>query len=203
MEAGNLIAVLRESADAHLEHESLQPYGTVVVELPDGREMPIETSWFRFLGDMHIRLLFDSPTELQTASPQDLQRLQLQPEQAVQVAVANLRRTYGEPDVQPWPGGLTRVLGRADDYNSSYFLDREFWQGLQARHPKGLVVAVPQRGGLLYAPADDDDAVALLRFSAVALYTSARRERVSSALYLFRDGRWSVFQPPLGAAPRQ
>ena len=77
--ADNLIAVLRESAQVHLEHESLQPYGTVIVELPDGRELSVETSWFHYLGDMHIRLVFDSRTELQSASPGDLERVQLQP----------------------------------------------------------------------------------------------------------------------------
>lgn len=125
-EAGSLIAVLRESAGSNQDRETLQPYGTVHVQLPDGGEAELETSWFRYVGDMHIRLVFDSKAHLQGASPDDLDRLRLDPQQAVQLAVANLRRTYGEPEVQPWRGGLMRVLGRADDLNSSYFLDRAF-----------------------------------------------------------------------------
>ncbi|TFZ00532.1 hypothetical protein EZ313_18915 [Ramlibacter henchirensis] len=194
---GNLLAVLRESSGINQDRETLQPYGTLRAQLPDGSEVELETSWFRYVGDMHIRLVFDSAAHLQSASPEDLDRLQLEPEQALQLAVANMRRTYGEPTVRPWRGGLMQVLGRADDLNSSYFLDRTFWQSLEARHAKGLVVAVPQRGGLLYAPADDDEAVAALRFSVAALYASANRSRVSSALYLFREGRWSVFQSPM------
>jgi len=201
--AGNLMAVLRESRGTLEPQETLEPYGAVVVELPDGREVEVETSWFRYVGDMHIRLVFDSATELHSASPQDLTRLRLEPHAALQLAVANLRRTYGEPAVQPWSGGLMRVVGRADDLNSSYFLDRPFWQSVQKEHPAGVVVAVPQRGGLLFAPAQDEEAVAALRFSAVALYSAAPRQRVSSALYLFRNGNWSVFQPPLGAPRAQ
>lgn len=196
--AGNLLAILRGSDRGNQPQETLQPYGKLVAALPDGREVELELSWFRYVGDMHIRLVFDSRTELQSASPGDLQRLQLAPEQAVQVAVQNMRRTYGEPRVQPWQGGLMQVLGRADDLNSSYFLDRPFWRALEARHPQGLVAAVPVRGGLLYAPAANQDAVAALHFSATALYASSARRRVSSALYLFKDGHWSVFQPPLG-----
>lgn len=196
--AGNLMAVLRESAGTNEPQETLTPYGTLRAELPDGREVELETSWFRYVGDMHIRLVFDSRTQLQSASPEDLDRLRLDPQHAVQLAVANLRRVYGAPVTKPWPGGLTQVLGRADDLNSSYFLDRPFWQSLEKLHPKGIVVAVPQRGGLLYAPADDDEAVAALRFSATAIYASSARSRVSSALYLFRAGHWTVFQPPLG-----
>ena len=198
-EAGNLMAVLRESDGGSEPQETLKPFGKVRVELADGREVELETSWFRYVGDMHIRLVFDSRTQLQSASPDDLERLRLDPQHAVQLAVANLRRVYGEPVSKPWPGGLMQVVGRADDLNSSYFLDRPFWQSLEAQHPRGVVVAVPQRGGLLYAPADDQDAVAALSFSATAIYASSARSRVSSALYLFRGGHWSVFQRPLAA----
>ncbi|MGZ5847719.1 MAG: hypothetical protein ACXWJJ_09615 [Ramlibacter sp.] len=196
-QASNLMAVLRESAGANEPQETLQPYGTLRAQLPDGSEVELETSWFRFVGDMHIRLVFDSRAQLQSASPDDLDRLRLDPLHAVQLAVANLRRVYGEPVSKPWSAGLMQVVGRADDLNSSYFLDRAFWQSLESQHPAGVVAAVPQRGGLLYAPADDDDAVAALRFSATAIYASSSRSRVSSALYLFHDGHWSVFQPPL------
>jgi hypothetical protein len=194
---GNLMAVLRESAGANEQEETLQPFGTLRAELPDGSEVELETSWFRYVGDMHIRLVFDSSTQLQSASPDDLDRLRLDPEHAVQLAVANLRRVYGAPVSKPWTAGLMQVVGRADDLNSSYFLDRPFWQSLEARYARGVVVAVPQRGGLLYAPADDEEAVAALRFSATAIYASSSRSRVSSALYLFHGGHWSVFQPPL------
>ena len=196
-ERGNLMAVLRESAGANEQEETLQPFGTLRAELPDGSEVELETSWFRYVGDMHIRLVFDSSTQLQSASPDDLDRLKLDPEHAVELAVANLRRVYGDPVAKPWTAGLMQVVGRADDLNSSYFLDRPFWQSLEARYAKGVVVAVPQRGGLLYARADDEEAVAALSFSATAIYASSSRSRVSSALYLFRDGHWSVFQPPL------
>ena len=60
----------------------------------------------------------------------------------------------------------------------------------------GVVAAVPRRGGLVFARADDDSAVATLRFSAAALFASNEGTRISSGLYLFKDGRWSVFQPP-------
>jgi hypothetical protein len=194
---GNLMAVLRESAGANEQEETLQPFGTLRAELPDGSEVELETSWFRYVGDMHIRLVFDSSTQLQSASPDDLDRLRLDPEHAVQLAVANLRRVYGAPVSKPWTAGLMQVVGRADDLNSSYFLDRPFWQSLEARYAKGVIVAVPQRGGLLYAPAEDEEAVAALRFSVTAIYASSSRSRVSSALYLFHGGHWSVFQPPM------
>lgn len=194
--AANLLVVLRESRGENKQDESLRPFGIVRVSLADGREIELETSWYQYLGDMHIRLVFDGGQTMQSASPEDLQRLQLSPEDALKLAIANLRRVYGAPAAQPWSGRLMQVLGGATDLNSSYFLDRDFWRELQAVHPEGLVVAVPRRGGLVYAPVSDETAVTSLRFSAAALYAGGPGARLSSALYLFKDGRWSVFQPP-------
>jgi uncharacterized protein YtpQ (UPF0354 family) len=194
--ARNLLVVLRESRGENKQDESLEPFGAVRATLADGREIELETSWYQYLGDMHIRLVFDGGQTIQSVSPDDLRRLQLTPEEALRVAIANLRRVYGAPAAQPWSGRLMQVLGGATDLNSSYFLDREFWQELQAVHPEGLVVAVPRRSGLVYAPVSDEVAVTSLRFSAAALYAGGPGARLSSALYLFKDGRWSVFQPP-------
>ena len=194
--AGNLLVVLRESQGENKQDESLAPFGRVTARMPDGRRIEFDTSWYQYLGDMHIRLVFDGGQSMQSASPDDLTRLQLSPEQALELAIANLRRVYGPPAVQPWGGGLMQVRGSSSDLTSSYFLDRELWQELQARYPEGLVAAVPRRGGLVYAPVSDEAAIASLRFSAAALYAGGPGTRLSSALYLFKDGRWSVFQPP-------
>ncbi|MES2481060.1 MAG: hypothetical protein V4609_03605 [Pseudomonadota bacterium] len=195
--AANLVAILRESLGENRPTEALEPYGKILAQLEDGREFEVEPSWFHYLGDMHIRMVFDGPQKMQSATPEDLRRLRLDTEQALALAAGNLRRMYGAPEVRVWQGGLLQVTGRASDLSSSYFLDREFWLDQQRHHPGGLVAAVPQRGGLVFAPADDVVAVERLRFGAVALYAGSRQARVSSALYLFKDGRWTVFQPPL------
>jgi hypothetical protein len=194
--APNLLVVLRESLGENHPDETLRPYGRVTAELPDGRRIELATSWYHYIGDMHIRLVFDGGQTLQSAAPNDLERLRLSPEEALDLAVRNLRRMYGKPTATPWSGGLMQVQGMAPDLASSYFLDREFWQGVQHTHPEGVVAAVPERGGLVFASAQDEGAVAALRFSAAALYAGGGGRRVSSALYLFKDGHWSVFQPP-------
>jgi hypothetical protein len=193
----NLLVVLRESPGANKQDETLTPFGIIRAKLPDGREVEFEASWFQYLGDMHLRLVFDGQRKVQSASPDDLQRLRLSPEDALERAVDNLRRRYGQPVAEPWSGGLMQVHGNAPELDSSYFLDRAFWQEQLRHSPAGIVAAVPGRGGLVFARADDDSAVATLRFSAAALFASSDATRISSGLYLFKDGRWSVFQPPL------
>lgn len=194
--AGNLLVVLRESPGANKPDDALKPFGKIGADLPDGRHIEFEASWYQYLGDMHLRIVFDGDDRIQSALPGDLKRLHLSPEQALARAVQNLRRRYGPPVAEPWSGGLMQVHGQAEEFDSSYFLDRAFWQEQLRRAPQGLVVAVPDRGGLVFARADDADAVANLRFGAAALYASHDRTRISSGLYLFKDGHWSVFQPP-------
>lgn len=192
----NLLVVLRESPGANKQDETLTPFGKIQATLPDGREVEFEASWFQYLGDMHLRLVFDGSRRVQSASPEDLEKLRLSPDEALQQAVDNLRRRYGAPVAEPWSGGLMQVHGNAPELDSSYFLDRGFWLEQLRESPAGVVAAVPRRGGLVFARADDDSAVATLRFSAAALFASNEGTRISSGLYLFKDGRWSVFQPP-------
>ena len=137
--------------------------------LPNGQEVDLDISWYKYLGDMHIRLVFDGGQTMQSASSEDLERLRLSPEEALKLAIANLRRVYGAPAPQPWSGGLMQVQSGATDLNSSYFLDRAFWLDQLRHSPAGLVAAVPGRGGLVFAKADDLAAIASLRFSAECL----------------------------------
>lgn len=194
--AGNLLVVLRESPGANKLIEGLSPFGMISARAADGREFQFEASWFQYLGDMHLRLVFDGTRRVQSALPEDLARLKLSPEQALAIAVQNLRRRYGEPVAEPWTGGVMQVHGNAPELDSSYFLDRAFWQARLRESPSGIVAAVPDRGGLVFARADDEAGVATLRFSAAALFAQNDDTRISSGLYLFKDGRWSVFQSP-------
>jgi hypothetical protein len=193
--AANLLALLRESPGANKVDDALRPVGPLHARMPDGREVTFEASWFNYLGDLHLRLVFDGERQVQSVVPDDLARLRLSPEQALERAVRNLRDRYGPAEAKPWSGPLMQVQGRAAELNSSFLLDREFWLQQLARHPEGVVVAVPSRGGLVFAPASDESALVSLQFSAAALYAADDRARVSSALYLFKHGRWSVFQP--------
>jgi len=196
LSASNLLVVLRESPGSNKLDEGLSPFGKITARAPDGREFEFEASWFQYLGDMHLRLVFDGQRRVQSAMPDDLQRLHLSPEAALAQAVDNLRRRYGAPVAEPYTGGVMQVHGSAPELDSSYFLDRGFWLDQLRGSPEGIVAAVPDRGGLVFARADDEAAIATLRFSAAALFASSDNTRISSGLYLFKDGRWSVFQPP-------
>ena len=83
--ASNLMVVLRESQGSNKQVESLVPMGKAKARLQDGREVEIDTGWFEYLGDMHVRFVFDTPTSMPNASPKDLERLGLTPEAALEL----------------------------------------------------------------------------------------------------------------------
>jgi hypothetical protein len=194
----NLMVVVRESIGANRADDAFTPTGKMKAKLADGREVELEMAHWEFIGDTHIRFVFDGPQTMINATSQDLEKLGLKGvEDALALALANLERVYGKPVASPWEGGVMVVEGKSPDLDSSYFLDRSYWQSLLKSHPEGVVVSVPKRGGLLYAPLSDKSAVEGLKRGVGALYSSSQRLRVSSALFLFKDGKWSVFQAPI------
>jgi hypothetical protein len=194
----NFMVVVRESIGANRSADTFTPSGKLKAKLADGKEIEIEMASWEFIGDTHIRFVFDGPRMMINATPQDLAQLNLNGvEDALALALSNIKRVYGEPSSKPWESGLMQVQGKSPDLDSSYFLDRSFWNSLLKKHPEGLVVGVPKRGGLLYAPASDEKAVEVLKRGISFLHASSQRQRVSSALYLFKEGKWSVFQAPV------
>lgn len=192
--ASNLMVVLRESPGANKQDETLVRIEKAKVKLADGKEFEFDPGWYSYLGDMHIRFVFDTPHAMPGASPADLERLGLSPEAALELGVANIKRVYGEPKAKPW-NNLMQVQGKSPDLDSSYFLDRSFWRALLKEHPEGIVALVGKRGGLLYSPLSNTKAVDGMRRSVAYLHSSSENLRISSALYLFKDDKWSVFQP--------
>ncbi|MGJ4929274.1 hypothetical protein ACQR1I_24795 [Bradyrhizobium sp. HKCCYLS2038] len=194
--AQNLMVVVREAIGANQNSETLEPLGRGRLKLSDGREFEFELAAFLLLGDMQIRFVFDGPQFMSNAKPQDRARLGLAPAEALALAVANIKRVYGDPVAKPWEMGLMQVEGRSPDLDSSYVLDRAFWRHLLREHPEGLVVAVPKRGALLFTPANEEAKVQWLPDNIARLHATSGKLRVSSALYLFKDDRWTVFQSP-------
>jgi uncharacterized protein YtpQ (UPF0354 family) len=191
----NLMVVLREWSGGNKQDETLKPVGKVWTSF-DGENRTMEFAWYSFLGNMNVVFVFDGPHSFVHVTAEEFTRFHLSPEEAVERAIANIKRVYGAPHAIPYQTGIMQVVGASPDLDSSFFLDRAFWRGLLAQHPEGLVVGVPSRGGLVFAPATDDTAVATLRHGIVHLYRREEKLHISSALYLFKDDRWTVFQAP-------
>ena len=100
-----------------------------------------------------------------------------------------------QPTLTPLPtDGTLLTLNDSPDLASSYFLDRDFWRSLLKQHPEGIAVAVPERAALLFAPLSASVGIGFLRDRIAALHAGSKQMRISSAVYLFKDDRWTVLQ---------
>lgn len=123
----NFMVVVRESIGANRPDDRLTPTGKVKAKLTDGREIEFELASWEFIGDTHVRFVFDGPTSMVNATPPDLERLGIKGvDEALELAIANIRKTYGTPVAKPFDGGAMQVQGKSPDLDSSYFLDRAF-----------------------------------------------------------------------------
>ncbi|MBY0243781.1 MAG: hypothetical protein K2X55_31190 [Burkholderiaceae bacterium] len=192
----NLMVVVRETTGANRTEDVLTPTGKMKAKLADGREIEIEMASWEFIGDTHIRFVFDGLRSMTNATPKDLERLGIsRVEDALALALKNIKRVYGEPAATQWAGGVMVVQGKSPDLDSSYFLDRAYWSTVAKAYPEGIIVAVPKRGGLLYTPISKKQDVEGLKRAIGELHSSSQHDRISSALFLFKDGKWSIFQP--------
>ena len=189
--------VLRERPGADKADDTLALVEPFSVPMPGGATASIAPAWFDLVGDIQLRLVRDADDSMLTLHASELEELRLGLEDAVAAALANFRRRHGPPAISAWHN-LQRVGGAAEDFDSGWFADRDFWRARLAEHLAGVVVAVPRTDLLLFAPASDTAAVDSMRRGIPGLHASAGDWRLSSALYRFQDDRWTVLQ---AAAP--
>ena len=194
VDLATLLFVLRERPGADKADESLAMVDPFEVPLPGGGgTASLAPAWFDLVGDLQLRLVRDTPEWVYTLHASQLADLALDAGQALAIALANFRRLHGPPRVSAWHN-LRRVGGATEDVDHGWFVDRTLWRGLLAEHPDGLVAALPRTHLLVFAPVADSAAVDSMRAGIPGLHAEGGDYRLSSALYLFKDDRWTVFQ---------
>lgn len=99
------MVVLRESEGANKSNETLVPTGPATATLADGKVVEVSLAWFEYLGDMHIRFVFDGPDSMLDLTMDEFAALHMTPDDALKTAVGNVKRVYGPPVLQCSPMG--------------------------------------------------------------------------------------------------
>ncbi len=193
----NLMLVVRTSNGANKPDSQLVSTGIQTFQDANGKIHPVELAHYEYLGDTHIRFVFDSVATMTNTTPEQFSQFGFTPEEAVKVAIANIYRDYGQPNVYKLEGGIYQVQGGSPDFDSSYFLDESLWLSIGNNHQEGVVVAVPARDLLLFAPINDKNAVRFLGENVKDLFKESGRLGVSSALFAYSGGIWKVYQSPV------
>lgn len=196
-EQSNLMLVVRTSLEANKLSANLVPTGPISVQDDEGKTHTLEMAHYEYLGDTHIRFVFDSTETMANATPEEFSKFKLTAEEAVNVAISNIYRDYGQPKMYKLEHGVYQVQGESPDFDSSYFLDKSLWKNVNAHFKDSIIVAVPARHLLLLAPATDKKAVSFLAENVQSWFKESGSQGVSSALYTYNSGEWTVYQPPL------
>lgn len=191
----NLFFTLRQVRKQNSSSDTPTPYPAKMLQKIDAAALEMNLAVFAYVGDVQLRFVFVQNNGDKTiARMQDLEKLELTPEQAFAVACDNLNRNMPAPRVMEQPAGFYQIGGGGSiDQNTDFWFVRSLWLE-QAKHfQSALIVAFPRRGAVLFAPHNDAAAVAAMRKRAQELYAKAGEQRVSGMLFGFTGKQWKVF----------
>ena len=71
----NWMVVVRETTGVNRPEDSFRPVGPARFAGPDGRMVEVDLAQWDFIGDTHMRFVFDAPQPMVNATLEDLERL--------------------------------------------------------------------------------------------------------------------------------
>jgi hypothetical protein len=150
-----------------------------------------------FVGDLLIAYAFDLPGMFQMVSEADLAPLDLHRDMLLPLAMDNLHSRLTNIDFKGGPPLLQLVA--AEGWEAcAMFLD-DIWPEVAAKVPGELVIAVPSADTLLVTSSVAEPALARTRELIVEAREKAGRHALSECLFVWRGGRWEVFERAGGA----
>ncbi len=151
------------------------------------RQIPPEIVTRSIAPQLCAVLMIDFPTSMRSASPEDLARFSLPPDEAWQVAerqtLANLPQTRALDQLQTGMVAVTEY-----DYIPSMMLARDMWRDLTARHGP-LIVMIPSDQMLVAVRRAAGADLAGLRRTTTETHDTALRG-ISPLLYTWTEGGW-------------
>jgi hypothetical protein len=163
-----------------------------VVSKPDPKSSPDNALVFdHFVGDLHLRYVFEDPQFMLAVRARDLKRLEVPREELPALVVTNFRRLYPKLTVvhpDRWLGLVTQ----GGELEPCVMLDGAFWQRQVQAFGGELIAAVPSAHEVYFAPRLPKANIELLKHLAILHYEKAGKRGVSRTLFTWRNFRWQV-----------
>jgi hypothetical protein len=159
---------------------------------PDPKSSPENALVFdHFVGDLHLRYVFEDPSFMLALRLRDLKRLGVQRDELPPLVVANYRRLYPKLSVE-WPERWLGVLANGGELEPCAMLDGAFWEHQQKALGGELIAAVPSAHEVYFTPREPKQNIELLKHLAVLHYEKAGKRAVSRTVFAWRFFRWEV-----------
>jgi hypothetical protein len=159
---------------------------------PDAKSSPDNALVFdHFVGDLHLRYVFDDPSFMLALRVRDLKRLKIKREELPTIVVDNYRRLYPKLTIN-WAERWLGVLMNGGELEPCTMLDGGFWQRQERAFGTQLIAVVPSVQEVYFTPGQPQQNVGLLKNLATQQYEKAGKHAVSRTVFAWRGYRWEV-----------
>ena len=186
-----VVALVRSHPDVDAKTRPVQKIEPVIAK-PDPGSAPDNALVFdHFVGDLHLRYVFDDPQFMLALRVRDLKRLAIDRAELPTLVVTNYRRLYPKLTVvrpDQWLGLGTQ----GGELEPCIMLDGAFWQRQMKAFGAELIAAVPSAQEVYFAPREPKQNLELLKHLAILHHEKAGKRAVSRTVFLWRNFRWQV-----------
>jgi hypothetical protein len=186
-----LVALVRARPNVDPRTRPIQKIEPVELTPEPGNTVDNLPVFDHFVGDLHLRYVFDDERFVQAVRGRDLKRLKLDRKALPALVVENYRRLYPDLSViQPYAGMGAVIKG--GQLEPTILLDADFWDEQEKRIGAALIAAVPQRDMVVFTRIEPRQNIELLRHRAVLAYEQAGERALSRTILAWRQKRWEV-----------
>jgi hypothetical protein len=186
-----IVALVRSHAAADAKARPVQKIEPLILK-PEPQSAPDNALVFdHFVGDLHLRYVFDDPQFMLAVRVRDLKRLGVDRAELPAIVVENYRKLYPKLAVVSPVQGLGLVT-QGGELEPCIMLDGTFWQRQMKAFGGELIAAVPSAQEVYFAPREPKENVALLKKLATLHYEKAGKRAVSRTVFGWRNFRWEV-----------
>ena len=186
-----IVALVRAASDIDPKSRVVQRIEPIALT-PEAGTSPSDLPVFDyFVGELHLRYVFDDPRFVQAVRVRDLKRLGINRSELPKLVVENYRKLYPNlAAIQPEPG--LGVLINGGQLEPTMLLDAAFWDAQSKRIEGPLIAAVPERDQVLFTKAEPRQNIELLKHRVVGAYEKAGKQALSRTVLAWRKSRWEV-----------
>ncbi|HEX2824764.1 MAG TPA: hypothetical protein VHP37_00345 [Burkholderiales bacterium] len=186
-----LVALVRARSNVDPKTRPIQKIEPVELTPEPGNTVDNLPVFDHFVGDLHLRYVFDDERFVQAVRGRDLKRLKLDRKALPALVVENYRKLYPDLSViQPYAGMGAVIKG--GQLEPTILLDADFWDEQEKRIGAALIVAAPQRDMVVFTRFEPKQNIELLKHRAVLAYEQAGERALSRTILAWRQKRWEV-----------
>jgi carboxyl-terminal processing protease len=153
----------------------------------------------RIAPDLWLVLVADLPTSLRLMAADDLRRLQLSRDDAIELAKRNVAATLAPLKTKAMRHASGFFVLQGDDFESSRPLLDAAWQELAAQWKGALAIMIPGSQTVLFAQSSDRQAMVAMEREAATMHRTAERG-ITTALFHWTRAGWIPYR--LRTVPR-